>query len=689
MDLFELEAAGLQFVVAAPKQGGPQLLHWGAWTALADMVRGPARLLPSSPDAPAVPSLFPVNGFGYFGEPALIGEGAAGHLFDFRISDVSRTQGGLAFRLVDDVGKVIVTLNYALDPQSGLLCSDAAIENAGTAPLRVDALAALSLPAPDWVEDVDLAYGSWSNEGRSARVPLIGGRLERAGRAGRPGFDGGPFLVVCEKRALEASGRAAGFHLASSGDFSLSAERLPGGAAQIALFEKLAPGEIVLAFETRYQTPRALAALALDGFNGVSRRFHLHARKTAPAGRRKRLVQLNSWEAVYFNVGEARMMELATAAARLGVERFVLDDGWFKGRGGPAAGLGDWSADPEKYPNGLKPLIDHVEALGLEFGLWVEPEMVNEDSELFRDRPDWILAAPGRPQPTGRNQLVLDLTRADVRDHLFTALDRLLGGHRISYLKWDCNRDLYPAASNGAPASSRQIAGLYALVARLRKAHPDVSIESCASGGGRIDFGILQFTDRFWASDSTDAIERVRVQRRASLFLPVEILGAHVGPSPNPWTGRRLPMAFRCLTAFFGHFGVELDPAALDPAETGTLKNAIGLYKAERRLIIDGTLQRLEPPCSGVDAQFICDADGSHGLLRVLRTDEPHRQVNPRVRLAGLDARAVYKITEIGIDGIAAESDISVMSGAGLAAIGIDADPPHAATGRLFRIRRV
>lgn len=683
-----MKAAGQHFIAAAAAEG-LLLLHWGREIARADAADASPRSLPSGPDAPLRPALFPVNGFGYCGDPALLADGTHGPLFQFAIVDIDRSALRLTFRLQDEVAGAALTLVYALEACSGLLRASAAIRNEGAGLLRIQRLASLSLPAPDWAEEADLTYGTWSNEGRSVRTPIAAGRTERIGRAGRPGFDGGPFLLLSEADASDQRGRCAGFHLASSGGFSLAVERSVNGRAQISIAEYLDPGEVVLARDEEYATPDALAFVATRGFNEVSRAFHACARQTAPPGRRHRPVQLNTWEAAYFAIDEKRAMELATAAAAIGAERFVLDDGWFKGRNGPTSSLGDWTPDPEKFPRGLKPLIDHVEKLGLEFGLWVEPEMISEDSDLYRSHPDWILAAPGRPRPTGRRQLVLDLTREAVRDHVFRSIDGLLSSHSIKYLKWDCNRDLYPAASNGAAATRRQIAGLYNLLRRVRAAHPEASIESCASGGGRIDFGVLQFADRFWTSDSTDAIERVRIQRRASLFMPIEALGAHVGPSPNHWTGRRLPMSFRCLTALFGHFGVELDPAGLDPAETITLKNAISLYKAERAFLAEGELMRLDASSAGIDAELVQSVDRAYALVRILRTEEPSRPTTSRLRIEGFDAMAEHSISEIFIDGLPEEREVAIVSGAGLAETGLDADPPHAATGRLFRIRRL
>ena len=304
---------------------------------------------------------------------------------------------------------------------------------------------------------------------------------------------------------------------------------------------------------------------------------------------RPRPVHLNTWEAVYFNHDDATLRALAERAAALGVERFVLDDGWFPGRPDDHSGLGDWWPDPQKYPQGLGPLIAHVERLGMEFGLWVEPEMVNPDSALFRAHPDWALQVSGHALELGRQQLVLDLARSEVSAYLLDKLDTLLRENRIAYLKWDMNRDLAQAADvRGQLAYARQVPPLYALLQTLRARHPTVEIESCASGGGRMDLGILQHTQRFWTSDNNDAVSRITIQSGAARLFPLEVLGAHVGPAPAHTTGRSQSLALRCAVALFGHMGVEADVRKLSDTEGNTLAHWIGIYKAWRAVLHTG-----------------------------------------------------------------------------------------------------
>lgn len=671
------------FAFEAPARGAPTLSYFGPGSAFDDRPRARPDALPASPDIRETDLLFPVEGGAFFGEPAILATRGRGLLIDLCRAETEQDGSSAKLRYHDRLETVEITLYFELHA-SGVLAARASIRNRLAEPLSIHRLAALVLPLPRAMSVADLTYGLWSGEGRSVGVPLVAGKIERTARSGRPGFDGGPHLIFKEPRASEADGIAIGLALAWSGDYSLFAEALADGTLQAAVAERLAPSEIVLGENELYETPEAFAAISDAGVGGLSAQFHAFARERAPASRVHRPVQLNSWEAAYFGVDEKVAMRLASEAAAIGAERFVLDDGWFRGRNSDRSGLGDWTPDPAKYPRGLAPLADHVRSLGLEFGLWVEPEMVNEVSDLFRKHPEWILSADGSPGLTARNQLVLDLTRADVCEYLYASIDGLLRSLPIGYLKWDCNRDLFPAWAVNGPATHLQIEGLYSLLDRLRAAHPQVSIESCASGGGRIDLGVLKRADRFWTSDSTDPIERVRIQRRASLFYPPELLGAHVGPSPNHWTGRATPMAFRCLTALFGHFGVELDPATLSPADRATLAAGVACYKKFRAMIVEGALHRFDNGEAGLDVQAIFAKGGGKALLRVLRTTEPDRLSLAPVRLRGLPRDINWRVTELAIDGSPMDAPLGDFSSSNLAFAGAALSPRHSATGRLF-----
>ena len=379
-------------------------------------------------------------------------------------------------------------------------------------------------------------------------------------------------------------------------------------------------------------------ALAPDR-SALAQTFHRHLRESvlpARAAWGPRKVHLNSWEALGFNLSEPALIALAEDAASLGIERFVLDDGWFGGRRDDTTSLGDWTVSPDVFPNGLAPLIARVHALAMDFGLWVEPEMVSPDSDLYRAHPDWCLHIEGHERPTMRAQLALNMDREDVREYLFTCLDSLLREHAIAYLKWDHNRDLFPNAPG-------QTQGFYALLIALRTTHPQVEIESCSSGGGRIDLGVLSRTHRVWPSDNNDAIERLRIIPAWSQFLPLEVLGSHVGPSPNPITGRRLGMDFRAKVALFGHMGVEADPARMSDKERATLSAHIALYKNWRGVLHSGALHRLAHPNPNVTAMMVTH-EGEALALAAQTAFSPVFDAVP-VRLAGLEPDARYRVT--------------------------------------------
>jgi len=593
----------------------------------------------SRPDEDPGLTILPETGWGFAGEPAVVVE-AGDRPARFELAGIAAADGGIEIALTDPVLRLDLRLRWRFEP-SGLLAADARLTNRGAAAVRLHWLAALALPLPRWATEATQVHGRWGGEFALARAPLVTGRIEKTNRTGRTGFDGAAYLLVHDRGASDERGRVAAAHLAWSGNARSFVETLPDGERQLQIGEWLAPGEAVLEPGESHATPTALAAISFEGLNGVRRAFHAELRRQSAGVRHgPRRVHFNSWEAVYFDLSEPALSELVDAAADLGVERFVLDDGWFRGRRDDSTSLGDWTVDEGVFPNGLGPLIARVRSRGMDFGLWVEPEMVSPNSELYRARPDWCLHAADRERPTQRRQLVLDLSRADVRDHLFGRLDALLVTDEIAYLKWDHNRDLFPVRSARA-----QTIGSYALLDRVRAAHPRVEIESCASGGARVDFEVMRRAARAWASDNTDAIERLRLHRAMSLFYPPEAIGAHVGSAPNPTTGRRLRMDFRARVAMFAHLGVEADPRRMNEAERATLRAHIDLYKRFRALIHDGVQRFADADDAGLTLQTIVARDGGEALALVARTDQAEAAASGAVRLPGLDPAASYRLT--------------------------------------------
>lgn len=568
--------------------GGPPLWrHLGARVTAAGIPPlGASRAMASFSLDDDVPfSTVPPAGMGWFGPPALaLRRAGAAQIAVFGVAEVDAADDRIIVRLTDAVGGIAMVQTFER-LVGGTFRLTAQVTNTGAAPLEIDWLASALIPLPVHAGHVVSWRGRHNAESVECCEPLPAQVWLREGRRGITGHGGAPGVIVLDALAGTDSGLVLSLQLAWSGDSRIAVERDDEGRFILIAGAIPAAGEIVLAPGESWTAPDALLALSTKGRNGAMAQQHgaVRARVTWPNGAmRPRPVHANSWEACYFDHDADRIAALAVACAEAGAERFVLDDGWFRQRHNDRAGLGDWTADPAKYPHGLKPLADRIVAAGMEFGLWVEPEMTNPDSDLYRAHPDWVLALEGRARPTARNQLVLDMSKLAVRDHVFAALDALLGALPVAYLKWDHNRDLAPAGG------ARQVEGIYDLLARVRAAHPHVEIESCAGGGGRVDAGIAAYTHRFWASDNMDAASRVAIQRGFLSFLPPEMMGAHIGACPAHATGRRQSLGLRAGVAMAGHCGIELDPRTLDEAERLELAEWIAFHRTWRELLHGG-----------------------------------------------------------------------------------------------------
>jgi alpha-galactosidase len=572
--------------------GPPRLVYWGERLPAALDEAGLAglaeRAVPHGMlDGGEVFDLFPEAGRGFTGHPALECHRDDGSFVtQLAFVEAPQTSDRVEVRLADAKAGVEAILTIEMDAETGVVAFRNRIRNLGATPLHLDWVAVAALPI---LHGEALVFdGRWAREFRGVHQSVATGLLVKENRTGRTSHHSPPFMVVGEPGFGEHHGEALGVHFAWSGDHRLLIERLRDGRLQFQAGELFWPGEVTLAEGETYATPDLYAARSAAGLNGLSARFHPFVRRRILGDRlkaRPRPVHFNTWEAVYFRHELEELKALADAAAAVGADRYVLDDGWFKGRSDDTAGLGDWTADPAMYPQGLGPLVDHVRGLGLEFGLWVEPEMANADSDLLRAHPDWILGVAGRDQPLGRGQYVLDLTRPAVFDNIFNQIDALLSAHAIGFLKWDMNRDLTHAASAGRPASRRQTLAVYALIDRVRAAHPGLEIECCASGGARSDYEILRRTERIWTSDCNDPVERQPIQRNFSIFFPQEVMGADVADAVDHTTGRRTSLDLRALTALFGALGIEADLRALPAAEFAALKDWIGVHKAHETLL--------------------------------------------------------------------------------------------------------
>nr|WP_315232503.1 alpha-galactosidase [uncultured Albidiferax sp.] len=698
-------------VLECPPDEAPLWRYWGPrlpdGSTPGQALRG-TRPLPSFMldfDQPL--TVLPTFGVGWFGQSALLAH-RAGLDFAQAITEcqVEWTVPGSAvvLHLLDAVARLRFDVSLALDVATDVLTVHTRLTNLGDASIDVQWLAAGTLPLPGHADSVRSYAGQHNHEFLLQTDALSRSQWRRENRRGRTSHDCFPGAVVTTPGSTADNGLVFGAHLAWSGNHQQTIEWLHDGQYQWQMGEWLAPGEGRLAPGASLQTPEILASCSTQGLNGLAANFHaaLRARMAWPGGSmRPRPVHLNTWEAFYFDLVPADVMALADAAAAVGVERFVLDDGWFHRRHHDRAGLGDWWPDSDKFPQGLGPLVQHVNGLGMEFGLWVEPEMINPDSDLQRQHPDWALQIAGRPLITARNQLVLDISRPEAADYLFGKIDALLAAHPIRYLKWDLNRDLTTAALAGGLGSAgyrAQVLAVYALLARLRTAHPEVEIESCSGGGGRIDFGVLRHTHRVWASDCIDALSRVQIQHGFGQFFPPEILGSHIGTTPAHTTGRSQSLAFRAAVAMTGHLGVELDVRHLDASTRSALTAWISRYKNWRDQLHHGRVWRGEA-ADGLVWQAHGDSDDM--LLFVYRCQPTSHRYTPPLRLTMLDPQARYLVEQlvaIAEDGAVQspapffdqlQADGVELHGAWLGQAGLSMPRATAETCFIVRLRRV
>lgn len=545
-------------------------------------------------------SVVPLHGDGYSGRPGLMGHRRGGRHWSPRFAyldhqlDDTPTSSVLTTRGRDDVAQLTVTTRLELTID-GVLLAQATVTNDGDSPYMLDVLS-VSLAVPSSCAELGVYSGRWAHEFQLQTMDWPYGAWTSENWSGRTSHEHPPYLWASSSGAGEWHGQVWGVHLAWSGNHVLYAETLPTGQRSIQCGELFHPGEICVDPGQSHSTPTVVGVHSQRGFTPASWGFHRLARSWSPRPEaRPRPVHINTWEAVYFNHDFDRLRQLADVAAAVGIERFVLDDGWFGARRHDRAGLGDWSVSSDVYPDGLQPLIDYVSARGMEFGIWIEPEMVNPDSDLFRQHPEWALVTIGYEAILGRHQLVLDLTNEHAWQHIFERLDALLNDHRIAYVKWDMNRPLIQAStSDGKAASHAQTLAVYRLLDTLRERHPTVEFESCASGGGRIDHEMLQRVERVWTSDSNDALERQLIQRGASMVIPPEVMGCHIGPPRSHTTQRRHTLTLRGATALFGHLGVEWDITAASEHEQSQLADIIEIYKTFRGLLHHGDTVRFD-----------------------------------------------------------------------------------------------
>lgn len=511
----------------------------------------------------------------------------------------------------------------------------------------------LFLPVPPHATQILDFTGRWGMERLAQRHEFSTGTHLRENRRGRTGLDSAYVLHATEHGSDFAGGETWAVHVAWSGNHRHLAENDSTGVRLLGGGELLLPGEIGLGHGEEYRSPWIYAAYG-DGLDRVAHRFHAYLRGRPHHVSPERPVTLSLWEAVYFDHDPDRLIELARLAGEVGIERLVLDDGWFGGRRDSHAGLGDWTVSADVWPDGLHPLIDAVHGHGMKFGLWVEPEMTNLDSDLARAHPEWIMAARRELPVEQRTQHVLNLSIPECYDAVLGQLLALLAEYPIAYLKWDHNRDHVEAGiqpRGGVPAEHAQTLAIYRMLAELKAAHPGLEIESCAAGGGRIDLGILELTDRVWVSDVSDPLERQRLMRWTAQLLPAELLGSHIASPHSHTTGRRHDLSFRAATALFGHFGVEWDLGAATPEERAELAQWIALYKQHRRLLNTGTMWRGPDPDDALWTHGVVADDRSEGIYELAALTWCEPAAPPQARLTGLDPARRYRVRPLVVGG--------------------------------------
>ena len=635
-----LEDQSQSLILAAHGDDLAEIVYWGPRLPEGSdlkMIAGASRMDVTGGMLDAVPplSICPEARRTFPGQPGLSLADATGKalLPRFTFDRVEESNQALSLHYRDAEHGLRYQAQFELTRKTGMIRAQASLIS--ERPISVNWLSAPVFPAPQNGQDMIDFHGRWIGEFQTSRTPWSAGARLRDNPTGRTGHEYFPGLILPCTGATNTQGSAYAFHYGWSGGHKMLAEELPDGRRQIqwghATGSRRNPG-------TRFETAPLYAVFSDQGINGCAVTFQRHLRDEIlrpPAPARPRPVHYNCWEAVYFDHDHATLCDIASQAAALGAERFVLDDGWFGKRDDDTSSLGDWTIDARKYPDGLMPLIEHVHAAGMTFGIWFEPEMINPDSDLFRAHPDWVLG--DRDQVLGRQQMVLNIALPEVQAYLYERISAVLAHHPIDYVKWDHNRVL-------PEPDSAQAEAVYTLFDRLRADFPQVEFESCSSGGGRIDFGILSRTHRVWLSDSNDPIERLRIQHEAALFLPMVVTGSHVGPRTCHTSGRVTDIRLRAWVAAQRHMGFEMDPRELTEEEADILRQVTRWWKDNRHWTERADILRLDSDDPAVIAELQRAEDGSR-FVAFSGLREPSAQILPRpMRLAGLEPDAHYEI---------------------------------------------
>jgi alpha-galactosidase len=664
-------------------EGALVIQHWGA-PLTGDLTSVQSAIRPSiansSWDAPQFPGIMREGARGFLGRPTLSGHrNGKAWSTKFEVSNFHHVGKHVAVTFTDFHAQLEVLITFDLD-SFGVLTQGSTVKNLGDSEYSLNEYIHW-LPLPkEATQTLDFA-GKWSNERNPQRKEIATGTWVRESREGRTGHNFSIADIALTPHTSFQSGNAWAISIAWSGNSHYLVEKLFDGTQSIGAGELLLPGEVILAAGQSYSAPALVSVFSAQGLDGVASSYHQHLRARDIHPKRPRPLTLNMWEALYFDHNEEKIKALIDVASEIGIERVVLDDGWFHSRRDDRAGLGDWVIDPKVWPNGLSPIIKHINDKGIEFGLWFEGEMVNPDSDLYRAHPEWILHEADRVPPLWRNQLVLDLGQEGAFNHVLEQTSAVLAAHNIAYIKWDHNRVLVDAGHLGSAGVHRQTQAIYRLFAELKKRHPGLEIESCASGGARIDLGVIDLVDRFWTSDNNDALERQTIQRWTAQVIAPELLGTHIGPTHGHQTGRTLELSMRAITALFGHAGIEWNITEATAEERKYLTSWAMYYKENRAHLHSGKMVRVDYP----DTQAYLHGVTAHDLSRAIFAYvqlTPTTTIHPSpLKFPDLDPTANYLVKAVFPAGKPRYMLISppewmsgiTMSGSALAAIGVTA----------------
>ncbi len=565
----------------------------------------------------------------------------------------------LVVHLSDRVTDLACDLYYTVYDDCGVIARRAVYKNGNKQDMTLTRAYSFAMSLQENDYDAITLHGAWARECQIDRTPLHYGVFSIDSKRASSSATINPFMAILKKDATESHGEAWGVSLIYSSSFVLKAEGtsdgntlITGGINDFGFSWKLGKGEYL-------ETPEVVIAYSGDGLGGMSRELHRAYRNHLINPRyvkNDRPIVINNWEGTYFEFDNEKLKAIASAVKDTGIDTFVLDDGWFGNRSDDTSSLGDWFINTEKLEGGLKTIIDHVNSIGMKFGLWFEPEMVSENSELFRTHPDYAIGVPNRPRCYSRNQYMLDLTRADVRDYIVNAVNKILHENKIEYVKWDYNRNVTEFFSHQLPNdrqgefAHRYALGVYDLFERIVEANPNVFFEGCSSGGARFDAGVLYYFPQIWTSDDSDAEERTHIQYGTSLAYPLSTMSCHVSIVPNHQTGRITDMTTRADIAHLGATGYELDTTTFTDEDKEQIKKQIADYKNISDLILNGDLWRIDDPqTSNFFGFMVVSEDKKQGFLTVYRrmgsVNNPTKYFKP----AGLDKDTMYRIDELGI----------------------------------------